>query len=200
LVRWVRGERHHHVVNLRRLVLSVFVGPCPHRGYEARQEHYTKNAEVVQGLKWALRAENAARNAGRRVRGEDHPRAKLTEDDVRKIRVLVKQHSHRAVAERFGVSRIAVLHIANGKAWKHVSDTAPTPTNGQPPRSKTPTAFADPGRTKLTEEDVRKIRKMATDIQSGNLDMNHTDIAVRFGVSPATVSLIVRGLSWKHLL
>lgn len=60
----------------------------------------------------------AARNAKLTVRGEKHPRAKLTEDNVRSIRVRVAAGgSLSAVGREFGVTAQAVFGIVNGKAW-----------------------------------------------------------------------------------
>lgn len=56
------------------------------------------------------------------IRGSRHPRAKLTEDDVREIRrMLGAGVSQPAVAKRFGVSRSAINNVANSYHWRHVS-------------------------------------------------------------------------------
>ena len=54
-------------------------------------------------------------------RGEKHPRAKLTEDDVRLIRLLSNEGlSIRVIAKKFYVSKRAIEVILNGTGWKHV--------------------------------------------------------------------------------
>lgn len=54
-------------------------------------------------------------------RGVKHPRAKLTEDDVRLIRALSKEGlSQRVIARKFYVSKRAVEAILTGRTWRHV--------------------------------------------------------------------------------
>ncbi len=54
-------------------------------------------------------------------RGEAHPRAKLTEDDVRLIRALSKEGlSQRVIARKFYVSKRAIEAIVTGTGWKHI--------------------------------------------------------------------------------
>jgi len=56
-----------------------------------------------------------------RVRGDEHPRAKLTEPQVKEIRRLrAKNWTQRAIAHKFGVSRQAVEKICNRKTWVHI--------------------------------------------------------------------------------
>lgn len=71
---------------------------------------------------------NAAKNMadaaarGRTMRGEGHYLARLTERDVREIKLLLAAglSSQRGLAERYGVSRSNISLIAIGKNWKHV--------------------------------------------------------------------------------
>ena len=53
-------------------------------------------------------------------RGESHPQAKLTRDQVREIRELLAQGdlAHREIAERFSISRPAITHINTGRSWR----------------------------------------------------------------------------------
>ena len=54
-------------------------------------------------------------------RGVKHPRAKLTEDDVRLIRALSKEGlSQRVIARKFYVSKRAVEAILTGRTWRHL--------------------------------------------------------------------------------
>jgi hypothetical protein len=54
--------------------------------------------------------------------GEGHPSAKITEDQVREIRRLIKEGTltQSAIAERFGVDRTTICNIKKGKTWAHV--------------------------------------------------------------------------------
>lgn len=61
-------------------------------------------------------------NRGRALRGSKNPVSKLTEEDIPKIRDMVKVGViHERVAAHFGVTRKAVSAIINGATWKHVS-------------------------------------------------------------------------------
>ena len=70
-------------------------------------------------------------------------------------------------------------------------------------RSVPPTSAARSGRyrrgsgsklSKLTEDDVRQIRRRAADGAS------HVALAAMYGVSQSTISRVVHGRSWKHVL
>ena len=54
-------------------------------------------------------------------RGERNHRAKLTESDVRLIRVLGAHGlTQRAIAEKFDVSKRAIEAVLTGQSWRHV--------------------------------------------------------------------------------
>ena len=57
------------------------------------------------------------------LRGTAHPSSKLTEDQVREIRRLLKAgKSLGELAKRFGVSRTAIRNIGNGRKWRWLAD------------------------------------------------------------------------------
>ncbi len=57
----------------------------------------------------------------RLARGEDHGRAKLTEEDVREIRALLASGDSKSdLGRRFGVTHGMIRHIAAGRSWRHV--------------------------------------------------------------------------------
>ena len=61
---------------------------------------------------------------GRVSRGEQHPRAKLTEDDVREIRRIRKEEgvTYAALSRQFNVPTSAIGAIVRRKNWAHVPD------------------------------------------------------------------------------
>lgn len=70
------------------------------------------------------RRENAQDMAqkGRSTFGERNPRAKLTEDDVRKIKLLLRQGRSQAwIGSLYGIHQVHISKIARGIAWKHVT-------------------------------------------------------------------------------
>lgn len=60
-------------------------------------------------------------NKGRSARGEGHGWAKLTNNDVAKIRSLAGLSTHREIAEMFGISKANATQIINRKIWKHIA-------------------------------------------------------------------------------
>lgn len=54
---------------------------------------------------------------GRSLRGTKAHFAKLTEDDVRQVRMLKGYLSQRRIAAMFGISQPAVRYIHTGKNW-----------------------------------------------------------------------------------
>lgn len=59
--------------------------------------------------------------------GEDHHKAKLSEEDVLAIRRAYKNGEYisiSAMADEFGVSRRSIRRAAQGITWKHLNDTS----------------------------------------------------------------------------
>jgi len=62
-----------------------------------------------------------AKGRARRARGVEHPSARLTEDDVRTIRLTPPDRGRtRRLAEAYGVSTHAMRAVLSGKTWAHV--------------------------------------------------------------------------------
>ena len=63
-----------------------------------------------------------AKGRDRTLRGDEDPKSKLTEEQVKQIRQLYKPYvvSQHALAVRFGVSRGAIEAIVHGENWRHV--------------------------------------------------------------------------------
>lgn len=56
------------------------------------------------------------------ARGEAHQNSKLTDNDVRRIRMLANAGElHRVIAKQFGVNRSTVTQIAARKGWTHIA-------------------------------------------------------------------------------
>ena len=78
------------------------------------------------------RGSQAQNNADRSKKGRDarqkgsaHGRSKLTESDVRYIKMfLAVGAKHRVIAKNFGVSKSAINDINTGKNWGHIEVTA----------------------------------------------------------------------------
>lgn len=109
-----------------RVSYQINIGPIP-EGYDVL--HRCDNPSCVNPahLWLGTHAENMRdmKLKGRAVavRGEAQPKSKLTEDDVRTIRQLLKEGiSHRNIAERFGVRNPTISYIKHGKRWGHIKD------------------------------------------------------------------------------
>lgn len=123
-VRLCRNGEYRQVF-VHTLVLEVFVGPRP-AGTEAC--HYpdpNPSNNRVQNLRWDTRKANHRDSIRlcRHSHGERHGCAKLTEADVRKIRLL---HSlgvtRKVIADACGISDVMVSNIVRRKAWAHVKE------------------------------------------------------------------------------
>lgn len=129
------NNQGHLIVNLfrnkqmrtflvHRLVLMAFVGPCP-EGMEAC--HYpdrNPGNNRLENLRWDTYANNNADKLvhGTAKLGESSHYAKLTDDEVREIRVLYAtgKYTMRQLAEAFGVSTPNICLIVNRVNWKHI--------------------------------------------------------------------------------
>lgn len=83
-----------------------------------------KSNNNVSNLEWCSFLEN---NEHARLNGlstafcENHYKAKLSNEDVQKIReFLVRGHRHRWIANRFGVARQTITKINGGRSWRRL--------------------------------------------------------------------------------
>jgi hypothetical protein len=129
-------DKGHHRVELRaesgeirrfmvhRLVLTLFVGPCP-EGMEGCHNDGNHANNSVDNLRWDTPQANWAdrKRHGRGVEGEKNSCAKLNVAAVIEIRAARLQGvSLKALSEQFGVSMTKISHVASGKSWKHVRE------------------------------------------------------------------------------
>lgn len=105
---------------VHRLVAEAFLQPMP--ADKPQVGHLDGNPlnNVVSNLQWVCQSENEAHKSahGTKTRGERHPAAKLTTEDVSNIRFDRKflDFPVTAIAERYGVSPRQVLRICNGES------------------------------------------------------------------------------------
>lgn len=82
-------------------------------------KHLAENGHPFQGRKHTQEAKDACSKAHR---GTNHRDAKLTEDDVRRIKaLLLKKVKQTDIATSLRVSRSAVADISAGRTWKHIT-------------------------------------------------------------------------------
>ena len=116
-------------------------------------------------------ADMVAKGRQNKAHGTDASRAILTEVDVLKIRH--SRETHKALAEKYGVSMRAIGSVLSGENWKHIGG----------PRQ----------RRHLIEMEVRAIRRASASGKTGRA------IANELGVSEGTISMIINRRIWKHV-
>ena len=120
-------------VRVHRIVAEAFLGECP-CGYVVNHIDGDKTNNKVENLEYVTPSENnlhALRNGLRKPaemkkyarRGEQHYRAKITEDDVRYILQLHKETGFgcRRLGKLTGISHGTIGGILSGKTWKHIT-------------------------------------------------------------------------------
>lgn len=113
-----RGQR---AVPVHALLMDAFVGPAPD-GQEVRHLDGTTN-NALSNLAYGTPKQNAEDRlrCGVRMEGESHPRAKLTEADVRDIRSRAASgESLRQMARARGLGLTTVKDIVSRRRWSHV--------------------------------------------------------------------------------
>lgn len=73
-------------------------------------------------LRWATASENAADKIahGTSIAGIRHPLVKLSEQEVREIRLLAGTMTQRDIGAAYGVTREAISDIVTGRNWSHL--------------------------------------------------------------------------------
>lgn len=129
-----------------------------------------------------------------RARGERVGGAKLTAEQVAKIRALYKagEYTHTQLGERFGVSREAIGLITRGKNWHHIAAMDERVSLADPLRRGKP--GEQHHKAKLSEEEVHQIREL-----HAAKKLTYKDLAQHFGVSKATIAFIIQGKTWQHV-
>jgi hypothetical protein len=115
------------------------------------------------------------------VRGEAHPEAKLTEDQVRAI--LADARTHTEIAYDYGIKASTVSSIKTRKSWAHLD----VESVAKAKRKGTRTGKSD----RITPEIVREIRETDT---PGHM------LADKFGVSRQLITNIRKRRCWNHVV
>ncbi len=122
----LRENKKRCYAYVHRLVLTAFVGPCP-EGMEGCHNDGDRTNNKLENLRWDTRGNNI-RDAVRhgtwghpRPIGSAHPRARVTENDVIKIRAIpFRRGVNVSLAREYGVSVDLICGIRTKRFWKHV--------------------------------------------------------------------------------
>lgn len=101
------------------------------------------------------------REGGDGTSGENHPRHKLTEEDVKDIRIRYNNHQRCKEVEKLYFNKIGhsgFSKIWKGQTWKHIMPEVYTKENKEFHLHNTGQKGSQNGHSKLTEQDVIIIR------------------------------------------
>lgn len=172
---------------LHRDVALAFL-PNPDNLPQVNHKDLNKTNPRLDNLEWTTVADNVQHSHDTDVnrktrRGEGHTNAKLNDDKVRYILANPDHKTQRDLAREFGVTQHAIAEIIARRTWKHINGEAgwkPPPLKGE-----------NHNMAKLTWEKVREIRTL-------DGTTSHHKIALRFGVSRPTISMILAGKLWPE--
>jgi hypothetical protein len=105
------------------LVCTTFRGPRPSSEYEVRHLNGRNEDCRLENVIWGTASENQLdrRRHGTSPQGENHPKAIVTEEQVRDIReLLAAGYTTVAIAKRFGVNRYLISDIKRGRSWSYL--------------------------------------------------------------------------------
>lgn len=113
---------------VHRLVLTTFIGHAPDR-YVTNHKNGKTHDNRLENLEWCTQGENLKHSFDRLGRtwtppyktGESHNQAKLSNDDVYKIRRLGAQgHTATSLAPLFNVSLSTICRVLKRERWRHI--------------------------------------------------------------------------------
>lgn len=139
------------------------------------------------------------RSGGEGNNGENHPKHKLTEDDVRDIRTRYNNRERCKEVEALYKDRIGhsgFSKIWKGETWVNIMPEVYTPENKEFHRHNTGQNGSSNGRAKLTEEDVLAIRlrrKNGENMNDVYEDYKYTGMTIR------SFQNTWLGYNWKNI-
>lgn len=177
------------VISVHIIVCESWHGLRPHPRLEVAHGNGVNTDNRPENLRWATRLENAHDmiKHGTVLRGERHPHARLTAENVEEIRADYSTGtvSQRELGSRYGVTMSLIGQVVRGQIWTHIEGEV----NGNHERRGESVLHA-----RLTEGDVRAIRQAAA------TGTSQSELGRRYGVAQSTIGGIVHGRKWKHVV
>lgn len=122
------GKQRAHYVH--RLVAEAFIAN-PEKKPQVNHRNGERAENAISNLEWATGSENilhsyaVLRHPRLTLRGETNGNSRITENDVRAIRLEYQPGSsirgQRQLATKYGVSQRLILNILHRRAWRHVA-------------------------------------------------------------------------------
>lgn len=161
---------------VHRLVAAAFI-PNPESKSEINHINGIKNDNRAENLEWSTHSENQchAYATGLSKSGEDHYRAKFTNEQVMFIRSNPDGLTVTKLAQMFGVNLATITYIQTGKTYKMVGGDIRTGKPFNPRR--------------IPDEIRQQIR---AEYKPGVRGCGRETLAKKFGVSPQTILNIAR--------
>jgi len=181
------------VLSVHRLVAEALLErPSPAHN-EVNHKNGVKSDPRVENLEWVTRKQNLAHREtilGISSKGEANGLAKLADEDVIEIRELYATGKYTQVelGEMFQVSFATISDIVRRETWQHIG--GPQIQGGISRHAK---GEAN-GRSKLTQDDVRKIRLLYA-----RGEYSQRELGRMFGVSQRTIGRIIHSETWQHV-
>jgi hypothetical protein len=82
-----------------------------------------KTDNRLENLEWNTNLENkqhAVKSGLTNLKGTNHPKSKLTEEQVLEIREIGFSQTRMSLSKKYGVCRNSILRIITGKNWNHI--------------------------------------------------------------------------------
>lgn len=157
-------------------------GPAPFAKADAAHSCGVRACINPNHLRWATRKENLADRDmhGTTPRGESHPAAKLTAQDV--MMICASNASNEDIAGQLHVDRKAVAAVRDGVSWRWLT--------GNPVRETQPREGENSPNHRFTKDEILS---MYADPRT------HREIAAAFGCDTSHISRIKSGNVWASV-
>jgi len=115
-------QRSHRKVSRLRGKASQFICACGKQAIDWSHKHNTDADDVDNYIAKCRKCHQIYDNMVYGQKGEEHPRSKLTKDDVLELRDMYASggYTQKELAEIFKIHKGNVAQIVNRYTWKHV--------------------------------------------------------------------------------